>query len=66
MERNRYVSWSAKTECPTECSKDMEIIIKSLIWSVPNNFWQKDYGLNSVRVLKGQGFENMRQALQSS
>ena len=49
-----------------ECSKDMEIIIKSLIWSVPNNFWQKDYGLNSVRVLKGQGFENMRQALQSS
>ena len=31
-----------------ECTKDMEIIIQSLAWSVPNNFWQKEICSDSL------------------
>ena len=31
-----------------EFTKDMEIIIESLVWSVPNNFWQKEICSDSL------------------
>ena len=47
VESKNWMSYRRKLKL-RECSKDMNMIIKSLVWSVANSFWQKEICSHSL------------------